>query len=127
MLDTLRPLNMYGYSKHLFDLWVVEQGLLEQVAGLKFFNVFGPNEYHKGDMKSVVCKAYTEILQHGCLRLFRSHRPEYAHGEQQRDFVYVKDCVAVMWWLLEHPDVGGILILAQVRPGPGMIWPGQFL
>lgn len=119
LLDTLRPLNMYGYSKHLFDLWVVEQGLLDQVAGLKFFNVFGPNEYHKEDMKSVVCKAYAQILQDGLLRLFRSHRPDYEHGEQQRDFVYVKDCVAVMWWLLEHPEVGGIF---NVGTGQARTW-----
>lgn len=118
-LNSLRPLNMYGYSKHLFDLWVVEEKLREQVVGLKFFNVFGPNEYHKGDMKSVVCKAYAQILHDGVLRLFRSHRADYADGEQMRDFVYVKDCVAVMWWLLTHPEVGGIF---NVGTGQARTW-----
>ena len=107
-LMELRPLNMYGYSKHLFDLWAQRQNLLDSVASLKFFNVYGPNEYHKGNMRSVVCKAYAEIQRTGRLRLFRSNHPQYKDGEQQRDFVYVKDVTAVMAWLLQTPGVNGI-------------------
>lgn len=104
----LKPLNMYGYSKQLFDLWVMRNGLINNVVGLKFFNVFGPNEYHKQDMRSVVCKAYEQVRDSGCIRLFCSYRPEYEHGEQRRDFVYIKDCVAIMAWLVEHPEISGI-------------------
>lgn len=110
-LDALLPLNMYGYSKQLFDLWVKENGLLERVAGLKFFNVYGPNEYHKGDMKSVICKAFSQVKEQGRIRLFKSYHPDYGDGESLRDFVYIKDCVDVMWWLLEHPEVSGIFNL----------------
>jgi len=118
-MDSLHPLNMYGYSKHLFDLWLKKDNLLGKVAGLKFFNVFGPNEYHKDDMKSVVCKAYSQILKTGQLRLFKSHKPEYVHGEQKRDFVYIKDCVHVIDWLLENRDVGGIF---NVGTGQARTW-----
>lgn len=107
-LESLRPLNRYGYSKHLFDLYAKRNNLLDKIVGLKFFNVFGPNEYHKGDMRSVVCKAYDQIRQTGRLKLFKSYQPQYADGSQMRDFVYVKDCVAVMKWLLDHPKVNGI-------------------
>jgi ADP-L-glycero-D-manno-heptose 6-epimerase len=119
IMDRLRPLNMYGYSKHLFDLWLAREGGLDQAAGLKFFNVFGPNEYHKDDMKSVVCKAVAQITATGRLRLFKSHRSDYAHGEQRRDFVYIKDCVRVMSWLLDHPEVGGIF---NVGTGQARTW-----
>jgi len=107
-MDGLKPLNMYGYSKQLFDLWIKRQGLLSGVAGLKFFNVFGPNEYHKKDMQSVVRKAYFQIKETGRVRLFKSYHPQYGHGEQKRDFVYLKDCLEVMAWLLERKDVNGI-------------------
>lgn len=110
-LPMLRPLNGYGYSKHLFDLWAQRKNLLNKIVGLKFFNVFGPNEYHKDDMASVVFKAYQQILQNGYVRLFKSHHPDYADGEQMRDFVYIKDCVEVMFWLLQHAHVNGILNL----------------
>jgi ADP-L-glycero-D-manno-heptose 6-epimerase len=119
LLDRLAPLNMYGYSKHLVDLWIQDEGLLDVVAGLKFFNVYGPNEYHKGEMRSVVCKAVEEIQATGALRLFRSYRPEYADGEQLRDFVYVEDCVEVVLWLLDHPEVGGIF---NVGTGQARTW-----
>lgn len=109
----LKPLNMYGYSKQLFDLWAQRTGAVERMVGLKFFNVFGPNEYHKGEMKSVVCKAFHQIIETGRLRLFRSHRPDCADGEQQRDFIYVKDCAEVIWWLLEHREVNGIYNLGR--------------
>jgi ADP-L-glycero-D-manno-heptose 6-epimerase len=107
----LRPINMYGYSKHLFDLRLLRNRLQDHVAGLKFFNVFGPNEYHKGDMTSVIFKAFHQIRATGKVRLFKSYKPEYADGGQMRDFVYVKDCVEVLGWLLKHPDVNGIFNL----------------
>ncbi len=108
LLPQLRPLNMYGYTKQLFDMWLLRHGYQENVASLKFFNVYGPNEYHKDTMRSVVCKAYTEIRETGSLRLFRSNSPQYTDGGQMRDFVYVKDCTKVMHWLLENPTVNGI-------------------
>jgi ADP-L-glycero-D-manno-heptose 6-epimerase len=110
-LESLVPLNMYGFSKHLFDLHAARTGLLQHIVGLKFFNVFGPNEYHKGDMMSVVCKAHRQILDTGALQLFQSHRPEIADGEQQRDFVYVKDVAAVVAWLVATPQVSGLFNL----------------
>lgn len=109
LMPKLKPLNMYGYSKHLFDLWLLRQGLLDSVASLKFFNVFGPNEYHKGAMASVACKLHTEIREQGTATLFASNNPQYGDGEQMRDFVYVKDCSALMaWLLLEAPHVNGV-------------------
>ncbi len=105
---SLRPLNMYGYSKQLFDRWAYRENLLQHFVSIKFFNVFGPNEYHKGDMRSVVCKAVESIEQTGTMPLFASNDSSYPDGGQQRDFVYVKDCVAVLYWLLEHPHVNGI-------------------
>ncbi|MEN6440399.1 MAG: ADP-glyceromanno-heptose 6-epimerase [Syntrophobacter sp.] len=110
-LNGLSPLNMYGYSKHVFDLHAERTGLLDKIAGLKFFNVFGPNEYHKADMSSVVFKAYHQIIETGRVRLFRSAREDYADGEQKRDFIYVKDCVEVMWWLLVHREFNGLFNL----------------
>jgi len=104
----LRPLNPYGYSKQVFDLWAMQNGLMDAVAGVKFFNVFGPNEYHKGEMKSLVVKAYRQIMETGTVKLFRSHRDDYRDGEQVRDFIYVKDVTEALWWLLEHKDVNGI-------------------
>ena len=92
-LSRLRPLNMYGYSKHLFDLHAQRRGWLNQIVGVKYFNVFGPNEDHKGDMRSLVNKAYQQILSTGRVQLFKSHKPEYKDGEQMRDFLYVKDAV----------------------------------
>jgi ADP-L-glycero-D-manno-heptose 6-epimerase len=110
-LEELRPLNMYGYTKQLFDLWAARTGALGRLASLKFFNVFGPNEYHKCEMMSVVCKAHSQIRETGELKLFKSYRPEYPDGGQMRDFVYVKDCLEVMWWLLNNPEVNGIFNL----------------
>ncbi|MFA5975749.1 MAG: ADP-glyceromanno-heptose 6-epimerase [Elusimicrobiota bacterium] len=105
--EKLQPLNLYGYSKQLFDLWALRQGVLGKLVGIKFFNVFGPNEYHKGDMRSVVAKAYDQILKDGKIRLFRSHRNDYQDGEQQRDFLYVKDAVAVVSELMQARPFGG--------------------
>ncbi len=107
----LKPINMYGYSKQLFDLWVMRNKLEAKMAGIKFFNVFGPNEYHKGDMRSVIHKSFGQIGETGKVRLFKSHRPEYGDGEQERDFVYVKDCIDVLWWLFQNREVNGIFNL----------------
>ena len=111
----LRPINMYGYSKQLFDRWVLSNGLDEHVAGIKFFNVFGPNEYHKGEMRSVVHKAYGQVRDRGRVELFKSYRDGIEHGEQKRDFIYVKDCVDVLWWLIERRNVRGIFNLGTGR------------
>lgn len=105
---TLRPLNMYGYSKHLFDLWAMKHRLFDRIVGLKYFNVFGPYEDHKGEMKSVVQKSYHQIRSGGMVSLFKSHRPDYADGEQRRDFVYVKDAVDVTLHFHEHRDRSGL-------------------
>ncbi|MFW5501000.1 MULTISPECIES: ADP-glyceromanno-heptose 6-epimerase [unclassified Maridesulfovibrio] len=107
-IDRLKPMNMYGYSKQLFDLWAKRGGVLDKLVSLKFFNVFGPNEYHKDDMKSVICKAFNQIGETGEMKLFKSYKPEYPHGGQKRDFVYIKDCVDVMWWFLQNPQANGI-------------------
>jgi ADP-L-glycero-D-manno-heptose 6-epimerase len=114
-----KPLNMYGYSKQLLDVWALKNGYAKNMAGLKFFNVFGPNEYHKGDMRSVVHKAFGQIQAAGKVQLFKSCRQEYADGEQVRDFVYVKDVTEVMGWLLEHPKVNGIF---NVGTGQARTW-----
>jgi len=107
----LRPINMYGYSKQLFDLWALRNGLEKKITGIKFFNVFGPNEYHKEDMRSVIHKSFGQIREAGRVKLFKSHRPDFRDGEQKRDFVYVKDCAEVIWWLLENREVTGIFNL----------------
>jgi len=107
-IEVLRPLNMYGYSKHLFDMWVRRAGLLSKIVGLKYFNVFGPNEYHKGDMMSFVVKAFEQIKTTGKVRLFKSYRPEYADGEQVRDFLYVKDAVNMTLFFFDNPYINGI-------------------
>ncbi len=107
-IGSLKPINMYGYSKHVFDLWVLKNKLENKMTGIKFFNVFGPNEYHKGDMTSVIYKAFNQIRETGKARLFKSYKKEYPHGGQLRDFVYIKDCVDVMWWFLNNPDANGI-------------------
>ncbi len=107
-LASLRPLNMYGYSKHLFDCYAERKGFLDKIAGLKFFNVYGPNEDHKDDMRSVVHKAYHQIVDTGSVSLFKSYRPEFADGCQRRDFLYVKDAVKMTIFLAQHDDVGGL-------------------
>ncbi len=111
-----KPLNMYGYSKHMFDLWALKSGAAEKIAGLKYFNVYGPGEAHKDDMRSVVHKAYGQILKEGGMTLFKSDRPDYADGEQVRDFVYVKDAVAQTLWFGENPQVSGIFNCGTGEP-----------
>jgi ADP-L-glycero-D-manno-heptose 6-epimerase len=118
-LDTLRPLNAYGYSKHLFDLHAKRNGWLQSeggIAGIKYFNVFGPNEGHKGEMRSLVSKAYEQILETGKVRLFRSHRPDYKDGEQVRDFVYVKDAVAMTLHIADTPTANGLFNIGTGTP-----------
>ncbi len=115
----LRPLNMYGYSKNLFDLWALKKNMLGKIAGIKYFNVFGPNEYHKGDMRSVVHKAYEQIKDTGKVKLFKSLRKDYKDGEQKRDFIYVKDAVDMTLFFLDKKDRNG---LYNVGSGNARTW-----
>jgi ADP-L-glycero-D-manno-heptose 6-epimerase len=118
-LQRLRPLSLYAWSKHAFDLWAMREAQARRAppfwAGIKFFNVFGPNEYHKGDMASLVARNYRAIAAGEPIRLFKSHRPDYADGEQRRDFVYVKDCGAALLWLHEHGRDSGLFNLGTGR------------
>lgn len=107
-IEKLLPLNMYGHSKQMFDLWLKRKGLLNKSVGLKFFNVFGPNEYHKGSMRSFILKSFEQIRQTGHVQLFKSHRPDYKDGEQLRDFIYVKDAVDMALHFLDKPEIGGL-------------------
>jgi ADP-L-glycero-D-manno-heptose 6-epimerase len=103
VVHALKPLNPYGLSKNEFDKWVLHQGNHPPFwAGLKFFNVYGPNEYHKGRMASVIWHSYNQIKKTGVVKLFKSHRPDYEHGKQLRDFIYVKDVLNVCLWMMEH-------------------------
>ncbi|MCF8468587.1 MAG: ADP-glyceromanno-heptose 6-epimerase [Sneathiella sp.] len=115
-LAKLQPLNLYGWSKHAFDKFAareIKRGAMTppQWAGLKFFNVYGPNEYHKGNMKSVIAQCYPKVAAGEAVTLFKSHHPDYKDGGQLRDFVYVKDCVDVILWLLDNPKVSGLFNL----------------
>ena len=114
-LDTLHPLNMYGHSKHLFDVWARNHQLFRHIAGLKYFNVYGPYEDHKGDMCSMVRKGYDQIRKNGSVKLFKSYRSDYADGEQQRDFIYVRDAVNVTLYFLENPAIGGLFNCGNAR------------
>lgn len=114
----LRPLNMYGYSKQLLDEYILNKGLTSRVTGLKFFNVFGPNEYHKGNMRSMINKAFYQIRDKGGLSLFKSNDPLIADGEQKRDFIYVKDAVEALWWLFENQHHG----IFNVGSGQARSW-----
>lgn len=114
-LARLRPLNMYGYSKHFFDQHAQRAGFLDRIVGLKYFNVFGPNEDHKADMRSVVHKALGQILATGRVQLFKSHRPDYKDGEQMRDFLYVKDAVRMTLHLADAPVASGLFNLGSGR------------
>ena len=118
-IEQLRPMNMYGYSKQMFDLWAKRRGYLVKITGCKFSNVYGPNERHKGEMRSVVCRAFEQISATGKLKLFRSYRPEYADGEQMRDFLYVKDAVKMVMFLFRRSDAGGLYNIGDLeRAGP---------
>lgn len=115
-LDELRPLNMYGYSKHLFDLHARRKGWLNRIVGLKYFNVFGPNEDHKAEMRSVINKAFKGVRDEGVIRLFMSHRDDYGHGEQVRDFIYIKDAVEMTLFFLENREANGIFNIGTGKP-----------
>ncbi len=117
-IEELRPMNMYGYSKQMFDLWAKKNNLFDKIIGLKFTNVFGPNELHKGGMRSVVCRAYEQIRDDGKVELFRSYLPEYKDGEQMRDFLYVKDAVSMLLYLLEK-DICGLF---NIGSGKAETW-----
>ena len=118
-LHQFRPLNMYGYSKHLFDLHALSQGWMNRIVGLKYFNIFGPNEDHKGDMRSVVHKAYAQIRDQDHVSLFRSYHPDFKDGHQQRDFLYVKDAVEATIHLAITPDTSG---LYNIGSGVASTW-----
>ncbi len=107
-IPLLKPLNLYGESKQAFDMIAIKNGWLDKMVGLKFFNVFGPNEDHKGDMRSVIHKAYAQIKETGKLKLFKSYKPDYPDGGQVRDFVYIKDVVAEIMYFYDNPDKNGI-------------------
>lgn len=113
-LNKLRPLNIYGYSKHLFDQYAARNGMFDRIVGLKYFNVFGPNEKHKGDMRSLVNKAFDQIRSTGKLQLFRSHNPDFTDGEFGRDFVYVKDAVDMTLHFMES-KTGGLFNIGSGR------------
>lgn len=104
----LQPLNLYGWSKQWFDLWALETGTIRQIAGLKYFNVYGPGEDHKRDMRSMVNKAYAQIARDRRMTLFKSHHPDYKDGEQKRDFLYLDDAVARTLFFYDHPEVSGL-------------------
>ena len=118
-LDALRPLNLYGWSKHVFDKWAVARSVAGLApphwCGLKFFNVYGPNESHKGEMRSLVSKNTPRIAAGEVVELFKSYKQEFADGEQRRDFVYVKDCTRVMLWLAAQTAVSGLFNLGTGR------------
>ena len=118
-LDTLRPLNMYGYSKHLFDLHAKRAKFLDKIVGLKFFNVFGPNEDHKEDMRSVVHKSFKQVVMENVIRLFKSYHSDYRDGEQMRDFLYVKDAVAMTLHLAATPKANGLF---NIGSGEAHTW-----
>jgi ADP-L-glycero-D-manno-heptose 6-epimerase len=118
-LERLRPLNLYGQSKQWMDLHAWREGWLDRIVGLKYFNVFGPNENHKGDMRSLACKSYAEALKTGVIQLFKSYRPQYRDGEQRRDFLYVKDAVAMTLHLAANPAANGIF---NIGSGEARTW-----
>ncbi len=114
--EKLRPINPYGYSKQIFDLWLIRKGFIDKVLGLKFFNVFGPNEYHKGEMKSMVYKAYKQIRKNSKVRLFKSYDPKFKDGMQKRDFVYICDVVKVIENVMENESAVGFLNVGTGNP-----------
>jgi len=120
-LDTLRPLNMYGCSKHLFDLYAKRAGFLDKITGLKYFNVFGPNEDHKADMRSLVHKSFAQVQNENVIRLFKSYRKDFCDGEQKRDFLYVKDAVAMTLHLAANKKAGGLF---NIGSGRARTWIG---
>lgn len=115
----LKPLNPYGYSKHLFDVWLINSGVINEVVGLKYFNVFGPNEYHKEDMRSVIAKSFDQAVRDKKMRLFKSYKKEYEDGGQKRDFIYVKDAIDATYFFFENRDNNGIY---NIGTGQAQSW-----
>jgi len=118
-LERYKPLNMYGYSKHLFDLWAQQNNWFNNITGCKFFNVFGPRENHKGDMRSLPTKVYPQVEAGKGIELFRSHKDNYAHGEQCRDFIYIEDAVKIIAWFGKNPHVTGLFNIGR---GEAVTW-----
>ena len=118
-IEKYRPLNMYGYSKQLFDVHAKRTGMIRSIIGLKYFNIYGPNEHHKGDMRSLVNKAYAQIVETGKVQLFKSYRPEFRDGEQMRDFLYVKDAVNMTLHLAAQPLAAGLF---NIGSGTASTW-----
>jgi ADP-L-glycero-D-manno-heptose 6-epimerase len=118
-IHELKPLNLYAHSKQLFDLWARKTGLLKKIVGLKYFNVFGPNEYHKADMRSFVLKAFEQINATGKVRLFKSCNPDYADGEYMRDFLYIKDAVDMTLFFYDNPKINGLF---NIGTGKACTW-----
>ena len=111
LFGKLKPMNLYGHSKLDFDKWAKDYSYLDKIAGFRFFNVFGPNEQHKGDMQSLISKAHQQILETGRLKLFKSHHPDWKDGESVRDFIYIKDVLKVLWLAWEKPSMNGVFNL----------------
>jgi ADP-L-glycero-D-manno-heptose 6-epimerase len=118
-IHQLKPLNPYAHSKQLFDLWAKKTGLLKKIVGLKYFNVFGPNEYHKADMRSFILKAFEQIRDTGKVRLFKSCNPDYADGEYKRDFIYIKDAVDMTLFFYDNPKINGLF---NIGTGKACTW-----
>lgn len=118
-LNELRPLNMYGYSKHFFDLYARRKGWLKKIVGLKFFNVFGPNEYHKNSMRSVINKSWPDVRDSGKISLFKSYNSLYADGDQLRDFIYIKDALEMTLFFFDNKHTGGIF---NIGTGKAQTW-----
>ena len=118
-IHLLRPMNMYGYSKQMFDLYARQRGYFNYITGCKFSNIYGPNERHKGEMRSVVMRCFEQITADGKMRLFKSYKKEYADGEQLRDFLYVKDAVDMILFLFRHPEGTG---LYNIGSGKAETW-----
>ena len=114
-LNTLKPLNLYGESKHKFDLWAESQDIFDRVVGLKYFNIFGPNEYHKENMQSMVRKGFIQAMEKNKICLFKSYRKEYKDGGQERDFLYIKDAVRMTLFFLDNLSIGGIFNIGAGR------------
>ncbi|HEX3624184.1 MAG TPA: ADP-glyceromanno-heptose 6-epimerase [Verrucomicrobiae bacterium] len=118
-IEPLRPLNMYGYSKQLFDLYARREGILKNIVGLKYFNVYGPNEDHKGDMRSLVHKSFAQVKKEGVIKLFKSYRKDYEDGKQKRDFLYIKDAVAMTLHLATNKKANGLF---NIGSGAARTW-----
>ncbi len=118
VIPDLKPLNKYAFSKLLFDEFAYRRDWLDEIVGLRYFNVYGPNEYHKGDMRSVVNKSFPQALRNGTVRLFKSYREDVDHGQQQRDFIYVKDAADISVFFHDNPDLNGIYNVGTGRARP---------